>query len=445
MPARWHGHGVLVVKMIRPITLSFLVLIAYGAGAQDNGADPTILAAERGDAAYQFILGIEYANGRGRPRDLFEAAKWFRLAAEQGHNEAQYRLGSMYAEGEGVLGDNAEAAKWYRLALEQYRLRAEQGDVWGQLRLGVMYYMGQGVPQDRTEAVKWYRLAAEQGDGSAQFTLAIMYETGDGVLQDHAEAIRWYRLAADREMSRDVARGITSTTGHAEAQYNLGLKYDLGRDVPQDFVEAIRWYRLAADQGHAKASVALRRMGGCPYEPGSRELSQEKQKIIAKLNRGICQMALDNDFHGISRMLRGIGKNYVGEEITVLEAYPYIRCSGFFTLDLDLLRVIAQYPSRDLLMIYLISYLADEQACSPTFLRKLVTCRKDMFERSDCLNIFEHIDHKRRKHSQSPNWVERYNRFESYLNDKVNQLGGPIRDARFCALINEPAHCSAGG
>ena len=316
MPARRHGHGVLVVKMIRPITLSFLVLIAYGAGAQDNDADSTILAAERGDAAYQFILGIEYANGKGRPRDLTEAAKWFRLAAEQGHNEAQYRLGSMYAEGEGVLGDNAEAAKWYR---------------------------------------------------------------------------------------------------------------------------------LAADQGHAKASVALRRMGGCPYEPGSRELSQEKQKIIAKLNERICQMALDNDFSGIWSILRGIGKNYAGEEITVLEAYPYIRCSGFFTLDLDLLRVIAQYPSRDLLMIYLISYLADEQACSPTFLRKLVTCRKDMFERSDCLNIFEHIDHKRRKHSQSPDWVERYNRFESYLNDKVNQLGGPIRDARFCALINEPAHCSAGG
>ena len=72
-----------------------------------------------------------------------------------------------------------------------------------------------------------------------------------------------------------------------------------------------------------------------------------------------------------------------------------------------------------------------------------MTCGKDIGY--GCVNIFEHIDHKRRKHSQSPDWVERYNHFESYLNDKVNQLGGPVRDARFCReILYEAERCPSG-
>ena len=55
----------------------------------------------------------------GVKQDFAEAAKWYRKAAEQGDAAAQYNLGIMYEEGTGVKQDFAEAAKWYRKAAEQ--------------------------------------------------------------------------------------------------------------------------------------------------------------------------------------------------------------------------------------------------------------------------------------------------------------------------------------
>ena len=37
-----------------------------------------------------------YDNGDGVPQDYKEAVKWYRLAAEQGDAAAQYNLGIMY-------------------------------------------------------------------------------------------------------------------------------------------------------------------------------------------------------------------------------------------------------------------------------------------------------------------------------------------------------------
>ena len=44
---------------------------------------------------------------------------WYRLAADQGDAAAQFNLGVMYDNGRGVLKDEAEAVRWYRLAAEQ--------------------------------------------------------------------------------------------------------------------------------------------------------------------------------------------------------------------------------------------------------------------------------------------------------------------------------------
>ena len=60
-----------------------------------------------------------YDNGQGVPQDYAEAVKWYRLAAEQGDVAAQYNLGIMYDNGDGVPQDYKEAVKWYRLAAEQ--------------------------------------------------------------------------------------------------------------------------------------------------------------------------------------------------------------------------------------------------------------------------------------------------------------------------------------
>ena len=92
------------------------------------------------------------SQGQTQTEDTVEA---IRLAADQGDAAAQYNLGIAYAEGLGVPRDETEAARWFRLA-------ADQGLADAQASLGVMYWIGHGVPQERVAAHMWLSLAAAQ-------------------------------------------------------------------------------------------------------------------------------------------------------------------------------------------------------------------------------------------------------------------------------------------
>ena len=45
-------------------------------------------AADQGDAVAEFLLGNQYANGRGVPQDYVRAHMWFSLAAARGQQIA---------------------------------------------------------------------------------------------------------------------------------------------------------------------------------------------------------------------------------------------------------------------------------------------------------------------------------------------------------------------
>ena len=103
----------------------------------------------------------------------------WRLAAERGHAGAQRLLGVAHAQGDGVPQDDAEAVRWYRLA-------ADQGEANAQANLGLMHGEGRCVPQDDAEAARWLRIAADQGHTGAQRLLRLMDAGGGGepTLQD---------------------------------------------------------------------------------------------------------------------------------------------------------------------------------------------------------------------------------------------------------------------
>ena len=200
-------------------------------------------AAEQGSDVAQLELGYMYYDGKGVPKDLAAAARWFRKAADQGNDAAQGRLGYMYYNGEGVPKDLAVAARWFRKA-------ADQGDDAAQVMLGGMYYKGEGVPKDLVAAARWYREAADRGNDFAQAALGYMYYYGEGVPKNLVAAARWYRKAADR--------------GNDFAQAALGYMYYYGEGVPKNLVAAARWYRKAANQGNDFAQAAL----GYMYQKG---------------------------------------------------------------------------------------------------------------------------------------------------------------------------------
>ena len=60
-----------------------------------------------------------YLLGQGVPQDYEEAVKWVNLAADKGLADAQALLGSMYASGYGVPKDYVHAYMWLNLAAAQ--------------------------------------------------------------------------------------------------------------------------------------------------------------------------------------------------------------------------------------------------------------------------------------------------------------------------------------
>jgi TPR repeat protein len=93
-------------------------------------------------------------------------------AGRLGSVDAQRELGVMYATGEwSGPKDLAEAARWYRLA-------AEKGHAESQYDLGFMLLLGEGEPKNTEEGLMWLHRAGEQGEPGAFRLLADCYEKG---------------------------------------------------------------------------------------------------------------------------------------------------------------------------------------------------------------------------------------------------------------------------
>ena len=99
---------------------------AYARGDYTTAAKRLPIAAERGDARAQALLGFMYANGRGVPQNYVIAVRWYASAAERGNPTAQYLLGLMYDKGQGVPRDDVLAHMWLNLAAAHARPRERE-------------------------------------------------------------------------------------------------------------------------------------------------------------------------------------------------------------------------------------------------------------------------------------------------------------------------------
>ncbi len=155
-----------------------------------------------------------------------------RTAAIKGDAAAAYEVGIRYAEGKGVPANVDEAAKWYSRA-------AQAGVVPAMFRLGTFYEKGLSVKRDFDVARRYYVQAAERGNAKAMHNLAVLDADGGGKGADYKSAAQWFRKAADR--------------GVADSQVNLGILYARGIGVEQNLAESFKWFSLAAAQGDADA------------------------------------------------------------------------------------------------------------------------------------------------------------------------------------------------
>ena len=152
-------------------------------------------ALAKGDAGAEYEIAQRYAEGRGLPQNLVEAADWFDRAARQGLAPAQFRLGGFYEKGFGVKKDLDTARRLYLAA-------ADAGNAKAMHNLAVLYAEGIDGKPDYQNAAKWFRKAADYGLTDSQYNLGILYGRGIGMEANLPEAYKWFTLAArdgDRE------------------------------------------------------------------------------------------------------------------------------------------------------------------------------------------------------------------------------------------------------
>jgi TPR repeat protein len=192
-----------------------------------------------GDVGAQTALGQRYETGKGVPRDLDRAMKWYIKASDQGDLLAMFLLAQLLEFGFADAPDYKQAAVYYTAA-------AEMGHAEAQARLAQFYEEGWGVPQNFEMASKWYSLATQQWKYNQRMPLGSTYATGRNTTKNSTYTIQRFQRAA--------------MSGVAEAQFDLAQAYETGNGVPHDTVESEKWYRAAAAQGHSRALDSLKRL-----------------------------------------------------------------------------------------------------------------------------------------------------------------------------------------
>jgi TPR repeat protein len=163
-------------SLLRDLGLAVLILLVSGCGALPARGDTH-------QASFVDGMRAHLAKRYGDSRPIFAG-----LAAA-GNVRAQFMMGTIHEQGLGVPKNLANAAAWYRKA-------AEGGNASAQYNLGVLYQFGKGIAKDAKAAAFWHRKAANQGHGRAQNNLSTFYYTGVGVERDLAEAWKWLSLSA---------------------------------------------------------------------------------------------------------------------------------------------------------------------------------------------------------------------------------------------------------
>ena len=181
-----------------------------------------------------------------------------RSAAAAGDGAAAYEVAVRYAEGRGVPVNLEEAARWYERA-------ASKGLAPAQFRYASLLEKGQGVKKDLTQARRLYLAAAAKGNGKAMHNLAVLYAEGIDGKPDYTTAVQWFRKAAQR--------------GIADSQYNLGVLCARGLGTDKSYAEAFKWFALAAAQGD-KESVKKRDDLAVHMDVAALAAAQEKVKTF---------------------------------------------------------------------------------------------------------------------------------------------------------------------
>ena len=182
------------------------------------------------------IQAYKYYNGIGKPKNYAKALRLYQVAAQRGDAEAQFIVGGMLFKGLGTDPDKKEAFKWLLQAAKQGKHSPESMQI-----IGSMYLRGSGVPQSYKEAKKWLVSAAATNNMAAITDLAFIYYNGLDGQRESLKALELYTRAA--------------LQGDSLAQSNVGMMHATGTGTARDLAQGYAWYSIAASQGNTTARI----------------------------------------------------------------------------------------------------------------------------------------------------------------------------------------------
>jgi len=235
--------------------------------------------AQLGDPAAQTLLAELFAAGLGVPRNMDDAAFWYKQAAESGDASAQFKYGVMLLEGTYVEPDRGKAEELMKKA-------ADAGNAFAQFNHAQILVSQKPGDAGILEALPYFEKAAEQGVPDAQYALAQIYRNTDGVPDE--------KRARAREFIKKSARA-----GFDTAQLDYAIWLIDGIAGPKDYENGFRWMQVAATRGNV---VAQNRMAvlhinaigtsGDPVEAG-------KWYILSR-RAGYNDRSLDDFYQGLT-------------------------------------------------------------------------------------------------------------------------------------------------
>jgi localization factor PodJL len=187
-------------------------------------------AAVAGDGAAAYEVGVRFAEGRGVPVSLEEAARWFERAANKGVTPAQFRYASLLEKGQGVKKDLVQARRLYLAA-------ATKGSGKAMHNLAVLYAEGIEGKPDYATAAQWFRKAAQRGIADSQYNLGVLCARGLGTEKSVPESYKWFALAAaqgDRESAKKRDEIAAHLNSDALAAADLAVRNFVAEPQPAD-------------------------------------------------------------------------------------------------------------------------------------------------------------------------------------------------------------------
>ncbi|HEY6834477.1 MAG TPA: hypothetical protein VI251_18545 [Pseudolabrys sp.] len=189
-------------------------------------------AAAGGDADAAYEVAVRYAEGRGVPASLEDAARWYERAAGKGLPLAQFRYASLLEKGQGVKKDLNAARKLYIAA-------AAKGNAKAMHNLAVLYAEGVDGKPDYATAANWFRKASQYGIADSQYNLGVLAARGLGTEKSYPESYKWFALAAaqgDKEAARKRDEVASQMEGDALAAAQRAVQTFVPAPQPQEAI-----------------------------------------------------------------------------------------------------------------------------------------------------------------------------------------------------------------